>query len=191
MHFQIYRDSSAEYRWRLRAANNETMADSAEGYKRKSRAVAAVQKIKTMDRDGPDFLVSKAMVILDILLGSETGSSEEEKITAGENLRMLVATKQADMLAVLIDLMQGETGAAHNITLALAIKRQLEAKHRRLPAKGEIKAQMLKVGCGLREDEPKGWERLWKDAGLKYLPKAKPQRGKSRHGQKKARKEEK
>jgi len=46
MHFQIYRDSSAEYRWRLRAANNETMADSAEGYKRKSRAVAAVLKIK-------------------------------------------------------------------------------------------------------------------------------------------------
>lgn len=47
MHFQIYRDAAAEYRWRLRAANNETIADSAEGYKRKSRAVAAVLKIKT------------------------------------------------------------------------------------------------------------------------------------------------
>ncbi|WP_298953783.1 DUF1508 domain-containing protein [uncultured Methylobacterium sp.] len=35
MRFEIYRDSPGQWRWRLRAANGETIADSAEGYVRR------------------------------------------------------------------------------------------------------------------------------------------------------------
>ncbi len=34
--FQIFKDRAGEYRWRLRADNNEIIADSTEGYKAKS-----------------------------------------------------------------------------------------------------------------------------------------------------------
>lgn len=45
MHFQIYRDSAGEWRWRLRAANNEIIADSAEGYITKRNVLRAVSKL--------------------------------------------------------------------------------------------------------------------------------------------------
>lgn len=32
MHFEIYKDAAGKYRWRLRSANNKTVADSGEGY---------------------------------------------------------------------------------------------------------------------------------------------------------------
>lgn len=34
--FQIYIDSASEYRWRMRADNYETIADSGEGYAREA-----------------------------------------------------------------------------------------------------------------------------------------------------------
>lgn len=36
--FQVYRDSAGEFRWRFRTANGRTIADGAEGYKRRSGA---------------------------------------------------------------------------------------------------------------------------------------------------------
>lgn len=35
MKFEIYQDKAGEFRWRLKAANGETIADSGEGYKEK------------------------------------------------------------------------------------------------------------------------------------------------------------
>ena len=32
MHYEIYKDGQGQYRWRLRAANGEIVADSGEGY---------------------------------------------------------------------------------------------------------------------------------------------------------------
>lgn len=45
MHIQIYRDTAGEWRWHLRAANNETVADSSESYTRKRDALRALNKI--------------------------------------------------------------------------------------------------------------------------------------------------
>jgi len=45
MHFQIYRDAASLWRWRLRAANNEIVADSAEGYASKRNVMRAVNKL--------------------------------------------------------------------------------------------------------------------------------------------------
>ncbi len=45
MHFQIYRDAANLYRWRLRAANNEIIADSSEGYASKRNVMRAVGKL--------------------------------------------------------------------------------------------------------------------------------------------------
>ncbi len=44
--FQIYRDSRGEYRWRLRAANGEIIADSNEGYIRKSDCEHGIDLVK-------------------------------------------------------------------------------------------------------------------------------------------------
>jgi len=46
--FEVYKDGKSEYRWRIRAANNEIVADSAEGYKSEAgcrRAVARLQQL--------------------------------------------------------------------------------------------------------------------------------------------------
>jgi uncharacterized protein YegP (UPF0339 family) len=48
--FYVYEDEAGEYRWRLRAGNNETIADSAEGYETANGARAAVgQLMRIMD----------------------------------------------------------------------------------------------------------------------------------------------
>ncbi len=44
--FQIFKDQSGEYRWRLRADNNEIIADSAEGYVKKSDCEHGVELVK-------------------------------------------------------------------------------------------------------------------------------------------------
>ena len=44
-HFEIYRDTAHDWRWRLRAANGRIVADSAEGYASKrnvNRAITAM-----------------------------------------------------------------------------------------------------------------------------------------------------
>lgn len=41
----IYPDTNGEWRWSARAGNNETIADSGEGYKQRSNVVEAVGKL--------------------------------------------------------------------------------------------------------------------------------------------------
>jgi uncharacterized protein len=51
--FEFYRDASGSFRWRLRSANGNVVADSAEGYRRISGAEngarAVVQACRTVD----------------------------------------------------------------------------------------------------------------------------------------------
>jgi uncharacterized protein len=49
--FRVFRDVRGEYRWRLRAANNEIIADSAEGYTTKTKCLEGIAFVK---RDAPD-----------------------------------------------------------------------------------------------------------------------------------------
>ena len=44
--FSIYKDQEGDWRWRLRAANGLTIADSGEGYTRERDAKRAVRGIK-------------------------------------------------------------------------------------------------------------------------------------------------
>ncbi len=46
--FQIFTDRAGEFRWRLRANNNEIIADSAEGYKRKADCEHGVDLVKQL-----------------------------------------------------------------------------------------------------------------------------------------------
>jgi uncharacterized protein YegP (UPF0339 family) len=45
MKLRIYEDKSGEWRWRLRAANGRTIADSGEGYKTKRGVIRAVESL--------------------------------------------------------------------------------------------------------------------------------------------------
>lgn len=47
--FQIFRDAQGEYRWRLRAGNNQVIATSGEGYKARSDCEHGIELVK---RDG-------------------------------------------------------------------------------------------------------------------------------------------
>jgi uncharacterized protein YegP (UPF0339 family) len=49
--FYIYEDRAGEYRWSLRAANNETVADSAEGYTTRSGARDAASRMVRLVND--------------------------------------------------------------------------------------------------------------------------------------------
>jgi uncharacterized protein YegP (UPF0339 family) len=44
--FEIYQDAQKEYRWRLKAANGETLATAGQGYKAKADCKTAVDLIK-------------------------------------------------------------------------------------------------------------------------------------------------
>ncbi len=46
--FQIFTDRAGEYRWRLRADNNQIIADSAEGYKAKSDCEHGIDLVKVL-----------------------------------------------------------------------------------------------------------------------------------------------
>lgn len=48
--FRVFKDVRGEYRWRLRAANNEIIADSAEGYTTKTKCLEGIALVK---RDAP------------------------------------------------------------------------------------------------------------------------------------------
>lgn len=45
--FEVYLDTSREYRWRLRANNHEIVADSSEGYKDKRDCLRGIEIVKT------------------------------------------------------------------------------------------------------------------------------------------------
>jgi uncharacterized protein YegP (UPF0339 family) len=49
--FQIFKDRGGEYRWRLRADNNETIAGSSEGYKSKASCEHGIELVKRLAKD--------------------------------------------------------------------------------------------------------------------------------------------
>lgn len=46
--FQVYEDSSGEYRWRLLADNNQVIATSGEGYKAKADCKHGIEVVKSV-----------------------------------------------------------------------------------------------------------------------------------------------
>jgi uncharacterized protein YegP (UPF0339 family) len=46
MVFHLYKDSKGEWRWKLLAANNKIIADSAEGYRHRVDCIDAMKLIK-------------------------------------------------------------------------------------------------------------------------------------------------
>jgi uncharacterized protein YegP (UPF0339 family) len=44
--FHVYKDKSGEFRWTLKAANGEPIADSNEGYKQKASLLHAIDVIQ-------------------------------------------------------------------------------------------------------------------------------------------------
>ena len=44
--FEIYKDKSGEYRWKLTHANGQIIADSGEGYKAKANAMGGIKSVK-------------------------------------------------------------------------------------------------------------------------------------------------
>ena len=51
--FQIHLDNLGEYRWRMRADNYETIADSGEGYVNKSDCEHGIELVKGLAEDAP------------------------------------------------------------------------------------------------------------------------------------------
>lgn len=48
-HFEIYIDSAEQYRWRARADNGLTIADSGQGYMSKEDCLAGITLMRHMD----------------------------------------------------------------------------------------------------------------------------------------------
>jgi uncharacterized protein YegP (UPF0339 family) len=46
--FELYRDTAGEWRWRLVARNGRVIADSGEGYTRRSGAEKAIERLQAM-----------------------------------------------------------------------------------------------------------------------------------------------
>jgi uncharacterized protein YegP (UPF0339 family) len=46
MKFKLFKDRKREWRWKLVAANKNTLADSGEGYRRKVDCVKAIKSIQ-------------------------------------------------------------------------------------------------------------------------------------------------
>ncbi|AVW92519.1 YegP family protein [Celeribacter baekdonensis] len=46
MYYVLYKDAGGYWRWRLRAANNKTIADSGEGYFNRSDALSGIALVK-------------------------------------------------------------------------------------------------------------------------------------------------
>ena len=53
MYFEVYLDNAKEWRWRLRAANHEPIADSGEGYKEKRSCYHGIDLVKQTNNDTP------------------------------------------------------------------------------------------------------------------------------------------
>ncbi|MFC2075562.1 YegP family protein [candidate division KSB1 bacterium] len=49
--FEVFRDKKGEYRWRLRARNGRIVADSGEGYKRKSDCLHGIRLVSLVPAD--------------------------------------------------------------------------------------------------------------------------------------------
>lgn len=46
MHFETYQDAAGEWRWRLKADNGRTIADSGEGYKNRLDCIEGIELVK-------------------------------------------------------------------------------------------------------------------------------------------------
>lgn len=46
--FEIYKDKDGEWRWRLIAKNNRTVAVSGEGFRRKGQAVKSIALLRSL-----------------------------------------------------------------------------------------------------------------------------------------------
>ena len=53
MHFELYKGRGEEWRWRLRAANGNIVADSGESYTTKASAEAGIASVKRGAADAP------------------------------------------------------------------------------------------------------------------------------------------
>lgn len=51
--FQVYQDKSGQFRWRLLAANNKIIADSAEGYVNRSDCEYGIHLVKQLAPTAP------------------------------------------------------------------------------------------------------------------------------------------
>jgi len=45
--FEVYKDKTKKWRWRLNAENGRIVADSGQGYSTKQSCLAAVKRVKT------------------------------------------------------------------------------------------------------------------------------------------------
>ncbi|MFB6177636.1 MAG: YegP family protein, partial [Halobaculum sp.] len=62
--FEIYEDSAGEHRWRLVAANGESVADSGEGYTRRADAREAAERVGRYAPEAGRITVGEAAVEL-------------------------------------------------------------------------------------------------------------------------------
>jgi uncharacterized protein YegP (UPF0339 family) len=51
--FEVYKDKSGQFRWRLRMQNTKVIATSGEGYKEKESAMKAIESVKRVVADAP------------------------------------------------------------------------------------------------------------------------------------------
>ena len=54
--FEIYKDAKGEYRWRLKSANGQNIANGDEGYTSKAGAEKGIAAVK---RDSPDAAIEE------------------------------------------------------------------------------------------------------------------------------------
>lgn len=52
MYYEVYKDANGEWRWRLRAANNQVIATSGEGYANRADCLTAIDLVKS-SQDAP------------------------------------------------------------------------------------------------------------------------------------------
>jgi uncharacterized protein YegP (UPF0339 family) len=45
--FEVYQDAKSEYRWRLKAANGQTIATSGEGYTTRQNCLNGIDSVKS------------------------------------------------------------------------------------------------------------------------------------------------
>ncbi len=57
--FELYKSSDGEFRWRLKSANGQVIANGGEGYSRKDGAINGIEAVK---RDGPDAAIDDLTV---------------------------------------------------------------------------------------------------------------------------------
>ncbi|NHR06718.1 DUF1508 domain-containing protein [Chromobacterium haemolyticum] len=53
MQFVVYKDNAGQWRWRLFAANNKIVADSAEGYNNKQDCLHGIDLVKSTNANTP------------------------------------------------------------------------------------------------------------------------------------------